>query len=53
MSKWGNFLNKVQVQASDAGARAQAGTASLMQTFSLPGECDKAAKILKDFLGEY
>lgn len=28
-----------------------AGGSSLMQSFSLPGECDKAAKILKSFLG--
>lgn len=24
-----------------------------MQSFSLPGECDKAAKILKSFLGTW
>lgn len=31
--------------------RAQAGGNNFMQGFTLPGECDKAAKILKSFLG--
>ena len=35
----------------EGSTRAMAGGSSLMQSFSLPGECDKAAKILKSFLG--
>lgn len=35
----------------EGSSRAMAGGSSLMQSFSLPGECDKAAKILKSFLG--
>ncbi|WOO83340.1 SH3 domain-containing protein [Vanrija pseudolonga] len=60
---FGNFLNKVKTGAQSAGAqaaafaqegtaRAQSGSSNIMQGFSLPGESQKAAKILKSFLAD-
>ncbi|WVF68756.1 hypothetical protein IAT40_003528 [Kwoniella sp. CBS 6097] len=51
-SKFGGFLNKAQAALKDGQTRAAAGGSSLMQSFSLPGESDKAAKILKSFLAD-
>lgn len=36
----------------ESGSRVQTGSASLAQGFSLPGEAEKAARILESFLGE-
>lgn len=36
----------------DGSSAASTGGSSFMQGFSLPGESEKAAKILKHFLGE-
>ncbi|EIW67594.1 hypothetical protein TREMEDRAFT_40282 [Tremella mesenterica DSM 1558] len=57
------MFNKVKNQAAAAGqhasallkngtTRASAGGSSLMQSFSLPGESQKAAKILQSFLAD-
>lgn len=59
----GSLLNKFRATANKAGIQATAfmkeGQArvaqesrGLAQTFSLPGEADKCAKILETFLGE-
>ncbi|RSH81902.1 uncharacterized protein EHS24_008099 [Apiotrichum porosum] len=63
MSKFNSFFDKVKTQASSAGAqastmfqegssRAASGSQSFMQGFSLPGESQKAAKILRSFLAD-
>ena len=37
--------------AKDSGTRVASGSRDFVQGFSLPGEADKAAKILDHFLG--
>jgi len=61
--RFGSILGKAQAAASAAGqtasvmmkngsAAAAAGGSSMMQGFSLPGEAQKAAKILQSFLAD-
>jgi len=61
--KLGSFLGKLKDGAQAAGAQAQtmikdgsamaaSGGSNLMQGFTLPGEADKAAKILRHFLAD-
>jgi hypothetical protein len=38
--------------SQEGSSKAGAGSSNFMQSFSLPGEAQKAAKILKSFLGE-
>lgn len=40
------------IAVQNGSQRAATGGSGLMQSFSLPGESQKAAKILKSFLGE-
>ncbi|WVR06612.1 hypothetical protein IAU60_003644 [Kwoniella sp. DSM 27419] len=49
-AKFGGFLNKAQAAFKDGSDRAVAGSSNLMQSFSLPGEAQKAAKVLGTFL---
>lgn len=59
-----SFLDKFRKGAQKAGVQATAfvqssttkvasGSREFVQTFSLPGEAEKAAKILDSFLGSY
>lgn len=59
-----SFLEKFRKGAQKAGTQATAfmqasstkvasGSRDFVQTFSLPGEAEKAAKILDSFLGKY
>jgi SH3 domain-containing YSC84-like protein 1 len=59
-----SFLEKFRQGAQKAGTQASAfvqssttkvasGSRDFAQTFSLPGEAEKAAKILDSFLGKY
>ncbi|GFZ50533.1 LAS seventeen-binding protein 4 [Saitozyma sp. JCM 24511] len=45
-SKFGDVFNK------EGSSKAGAGSSNFMQSFSLPGEAQKAAKILKSFLAD-
>ena len=56
---WGKMRDTAQgvgAQAAtfvqEGSARAATGSQGLMQSFSLPGEAQKAAKILRGFLGQ-
>jgi len=62
-NRFGNLVGKVRSGASaaagqassmlkDGSAMASTGGSNLMQGFSLPGESQKAAKILKSFLAD-
>ncbi|KAK6907714.1 SH3 domain-containing protein [Kwoniella mangroviensis CBS 10435] len=50
--KFSGFLGKAQAALKDGQTRAVSGGSNLMQSFSLPGESQKAAKILKSFLAD-
>jgi len=54
LNKFREGARKAQLQATafmhDGGSRVQQESASLMRGFSLPGEAEKAAKILESFL---
>ncbi|WWD18752.1 hypothetical protein CI109_103206 [Kwoniella shandongensis] len=51
-NKFGSFLGKAQAAIKDGQTRATQGGSSLIQSFSLPGESQKAAKILRSFLAD-
>lgn len=60
MSVFDKFRKGAQKAGIQATAFMQAGTTKVasgsrdfVQTFSLPGEAEKAAKILDSFLGKY
>ncbi|WVO14327.1 hypothetical protein L204_101959 [Cryptococcus depauperatus] len=50
--KFNNFLGKAQAALKDGQAKATHGGSSFMQSFTLPGESQKAAKILRSFLAD-
>jgi len=54
LDKFRQAARKAQVQATafmqEGGSRVQAESTTLMQGFSLPGEAEKAARILESFL---
>ena len=56
LDKFRAGARKAQLQATafmqEGGSRMQQESATLMRGFSLPGEAEKAAKILESFLGE-
>jgi hypothetical protein len=56
LNKFREGARKAQLQATafmqEGGSRVQQESATLMRGFSLPGEAEKAAKILESFLGE-
>jgi hypothetical protein len=43
---------RYELSIQNGGQRATTGGQGFMQSFSLPGESQKAAKILQHFLGE-
>ncbi|AAW47052.2 conserved hypothetical protein [Cryptococcus deneoformans JEC21] len=51
-SKFGNFMNKAQAALKDGQTMATQGGSNLIQSFSLPGESQKAANILRGFLAD-
>lgn len=51
-SKFGNFMNKAQAALKEGQTMATQGGSSLMHSFSLPGESQKAAHILRGFLAD-
>ena len=56
LNKFRSGAKKAAIQATafakDSSTKIQNETRSFAQGFSLPGEADKAAKILESFLGE-
>jgi hypothetical protein len=56
LEKFRAGARKAQLQAAafvqEGGSRVQQESAALVRGFSLPGEAEKAAKILESFLGE-
>ncbi len=56
LDKFRSGAKKAAIQATafakDSSTRIQNETRSFAQGFSLPGEADKAAKILESFLGK-
>jgi SH3 domain-containing YSC84-like protein 1 len=57
LAKFRQGAHKAQMQASafvkEAGTKVSSETRDFVQGFSLPGEADKAAKILATFLGMF
>jgi SH3 domain-containing YSC84-like protein 1 len=55
LDKFKKGAQKAGIQASaflqDSGSKVANGSREFAQGFSLPGEADKAAKILQSFLG--
>ncbi|EAL17297.1 hypothetical protein CNBN1240 [Cryptococcus deneoformans B-3501A] len=51
-SKFGSFMNKAQAALKDGQTMATQGGSNLIQSFSLPGESQKAANILRGFLAD-
>jgi hypothetical protein len=49
---WGRNTDTTVLTTQEGSSRASTGGTGLMQSFSLPGESAKAAKILKGFLGQ-
>lgn len=57
LNKFRAGAQKAGIQATafmkEGGNRVAAGSQNIMQGFTLPGEAEKAAKILASFLGEW
>ena len=57
LDKFRKGAQKAGVQATafiqTSGTKVASGSRDFVQTFSLPGEAEKAAKILDSFLGIY
>ncbi|TYJ58339.1 hypothetical protein B9479_000885 [Cryptococcus floricola] len=51
-SKFGSFVNKAQNALREGQTLATEGSSQFVQSFTLPGESEKAAKILRGFLGK-
>jgi len=55
MNKFRKGAQKASIQATafvrDSSTKVASGSRDLMQGFTLPGEAEKAAKILDSFLG--
>ncbi|ODO00183.1 hypothetical protein I350_06808 [Cryptococcus amylolentus CBS 6273] len=51
-SKFGSFVNKAQNALREGQSLATEGSSQFVQSFTLPGESEKAAKILRGFLGK-
>lgn len=57
LDKFRKGAQKAGIQASafiqTSGTKVASGSRDFVQTFSLPGEAEKAAKILDSFLGTF
>ncbi|ODN74005.1 hypothetical protein L202_07490 [Cryptococcus amylolentus CBS 6039] len=51
-SKFGSFVNKAQNALREGQSLATEGSSQFVQSFTLPGESEKAAKILRGFLAD-